>query len=442
MALIRCKSCGNLASSRSSACPICGAKIESEQPTTTPDTNSATPVVESAQAPKAEPSTVEEHTQHSSQPAQAKTLNDILAERSAKATLNDTHAEESTAQTSSNSVVATPTPTPTPSANDNNGYIPNDSYDEGVRTVEDYEDEIRRRKRSTGGFMLISVILLVAIAILGYMLKSNIDERKRLEEGYKLLVSNEDMDKINELQADILRSNAEDLVAELAKYKDKNDTMAMRYEEALQMLADLESDRNHTLDQLRRYQEEVKTLKGIMRQYVQQIDSLHRENKTLLTENTSMKEERKNLELRADQAEELADELNTKVRMGSVIQTSGIRVIALNAKSNEVKNIKKAKRLRVDFELTANELAEPGEKSIYVCITNPEGYIISPPDELIEFEYEGSMLPASAVRKVDYENEMVAVSIFCDGDNFDKGTYNVDIYIDGRHCGSGAKNFD
>jgi hypothetical protein len=49
---------------------------------------------------------------------------------------------------------------------------------------------------------------------------------------------------------------------------------------------------------------------------------------------------------------------------------------------------------------------------------------------------------ASAVRKVDYENNTVPVSIFYDGDEFEKGTYKVEIYIDGRHCGSAEHYFD
>lgn len=444
MALIRCKNCGNLASSRSAICPICGEKINAEQPTTAPDTNSTTPAVESAPAPITEAPTATEQPQPSSQPTQAKTLNDILAERNTTSTLNDTHAEERAEeeQQTKESVVVVPTPMPTPAEAPSNNAISSYDYDDNGRTVEDYEDEIRRRKRTAGGFMVASAVLLLCIAVLGFLLIDQINERKTMEDGLrKALNKNSEMSEMNEFQADMLRDDAEELVAELAKYKDKNDTMAMRYEEALQMLADLESDRNHTLDQLRRYQEEVKTLKGIMKQYVRQIDSLHKENRVLLTENTSMKKEIKSHELRADQAEERADELDTKVRQGAVIQVSAIRLSALKENSTECRRIRQAKRLRVDFELTANALAEPGEKSIYVCITNPDGYPLSSSD-IIAFDYEGETMYASAMRKVDYENNRVDVSIFYDGESFSKGTYKVDIYIDGRHCGSGEKYFD
>ena len=49
---------------------------------------------------------------------------------------------------------------------------------------------------------------------------------------------------------------------------------------------------------------------------------------------------------------------------------------------------------------------------------------------------------ASAVRKVDYENESVPVSIFYDGETFTNGTYTVEIYVDGRLSGSKEIYFD
>ena len=56
--------------------------------------------------------------------------------------------------------------------------------------------------------------------------------------------------------------------------------------------------------------------------------------------------------------------------------------------------------------------------------------------------FEGEEMMASAMRKVDYENQSVPVSIYYDGAAFEKGTYKVDIYIDGRHCGSQETYFE
>ena len=122
------------------------------------------------------------------------------------------------------------------------------------------------------------------------------------------------------------------------------------------------------------------------------------------------------------------------INQGSVIPVRDIRLLALDAYSKEAKTIKIATRLRVDLELTANPLAEPGEKNIYVRITNPDGYLLSSP-KMISFNFEGSDMMASEMRKVDYENDTIPVSIFYDGENFTSGNYTVDIYVDGRLSG-------
>jgi hypothetical protein len=127
-----------------------------------------------------------------------------------------------------------------------------------------------------------------------------------------------------------------------------------------------------------------------MHGYLRQIDSLNTINSNLQKQNVAYKKEISTANLRADVAEEKASEAETKVRIGAVIRSSGIRMVALNDKSKEVKRIKYASRLRVDFELTANELAEPGEKSIYICITAPDGYVLSSED-MILFMYEGDV---------------------------------------------------
>lgn len=441
MALIRCSKCGNLASSRSAVCPICGEKIATE--VATPPTTESTAAVErptETATPVAAPAPTEAKSATPAEtpaPAQPKTLNDILAARQTT-TLNDTHAEtEEQHEETTTAHVSEGTQMPNATATYSNQTVY--SYDDDGRTVEEYEEEINRRKRMAGGFMIGCIILLLLFVAMGALYLKSASDYNKLEDSVKILIADEE-DR-HALEADLLRSNAENLVSELSKYKDANDSMAMRYDEAVKMLAELEQNNKHTLDQLRRYQKEVETLKGIMRQYVRQIDSLSTVATALKSENKTMKQQIKTHELRANQAEERADELNTKVRQGSVIQTSGIKLIALNAKSSEVKRMKLAKRLRVDFELTANALAEPGEKSIYVCITNPDGYLLTAPDITV-FNFEGTEMMASAVRKVDYENNTVPVSIFYDSESFSRGTYKVDIYIDGRHCGTMEKYFD
>ena len=401
MALIRCEKCGNPVSSKSKACPICGAPVASETP------QPQTPVVEQSadNAPK--------------------TLNDIIAERNAQRTLNDAH-------TTTESVEAKPVVNVEP-APQNEGV----SYADNAH-IDDLEDEIERNNRSIKGLktmLLFAVILLIPAA---YFSISYVVKYGSIKEDYAIV---ESARQLFEEQNAMLQRDAESLVTELKELKDRNDTMMAKYQEAVVMLEQLQKEKTYNYNQLAKYKREVETLRGVMKGYLRQIDSLNTINNNLQAQNVAYKKEITTAQLRADVAEERADELGTKVRIGSVIRASGIRIVALNDNSKEVRRVKQAARLRVDFELTANELAEPGEKSIYICITAPDGYVLSPED-MILFNFEGDEMVASAVRKVDYENQSVPVSIYYDGTHFEKGTYTVDIYIDGRHSGSQETYFE
>ena len=410
MALIRCEKCGNPVSSKSKACPICGEPLSIQQP-----------IVEGATASEGV----------SSAP---KTLNDIIAERAQQRTLNDTHTvEDSVVEPQA---VAEPQPVfqmPEYESHSEYGYEGADG-----RVIEDYEAELERNARSIKGLKLMLIILALllvpaAIFSVNYLLKY-----KSIQDDYALVQSARQM---FEEQNAMLQRDAEDLVAELESLKDQNDTMLVKYQEAVVMLEQLQREKTYNYNELAKYKREVETLRGVMRGYLRQIDSLNTINSDLQARNVEYQREISTAQLRADVAEEKADELGTKVRIGSVIRASGVRIVALNNNSREVRKIRQASRLRVDLELTANELAEPGEKSIYICITAPDGYVLASED-MIVFNFEGDEMMASAVRKVDYENESVPVSIFYDGSHFEKGTYKVDIYIDGRHSGSQETYFE
>ena len=408
MALIRCKKCGNPVSSKSKACPICGEPQASEQvPTTIVDQ-----AVESS----------------------SKTLNDIIAERNRERTLNDTHSVEEPSE-------------PMDSAQERNEEVPpiyaqsTPQYEvhETLSNahVEDLNSELERSIRSLKGYKMIALLLFILLIPAAYFGVSYGLKYKTIEGDYAIV---ESARQLFEEQNSMLQRDAESLVTELESLKDQNDTMMVKYQEAVVMLEQLQKEKTYNYNQLAKYKREVETLRGVMKGYLKQIDSLNTINNNLQAQNVAFKKEITTAQLRADVAEEKADELNTKVRIGSVIRASGIRMVALTEKSKEARRIKLAKRLRVDFELTANELAEPGEKSIYICITPPDGYVLS--NDIIPFNFEGTEMMASAMRKVDYENQSVPVSIFYDGTAFEAGTYTVDIYIDGRHSGSQTTYFE
>lgn len=292
----------------------------------------------------------------------------------------------------------------------------------------EYENDDPRKgaNKSILGYRIVIIILAVILAAIT-VLYYNIHRQQQAD--YDLLV----------IDRDSIQNNLSDLMQDFDDLQLSNDTLSLQMgierQRADSLMQRLKQERSWSLAKIKQYEKEVGTLRTIMRGYLHQIDSLNTLNKKLIDENVSYRKEITTAQMRAEMAEEKAQELNNKVRQGSVINARGIRMVALNARSKEVSRIKNAERLRVDFTLTANALATPGEKTIYVRILSPDGYVLSS-ESVPTFEFEGERLSYSASRDVDYQNEDLNIGIFYTGSGFTVGTYQVQIYCDGFLIGS------
>ena len=274
----------------------------------------------------------------------------------------------------------------------------------------EYENDDPRKgaNKSILGYRIVIIILAVILAAIT-VLYYNIHRQQQAD--YDLLV----------IDRDSIQNNLSDLMQDFDDLQLSNDTLSLQMgierQRADSLMQRLKQERSWSLAKIKQYEKEVGTLRTIMRGYLHQIDSLNTLNKKLIDENVSYRKEITTAQMRAEMAEEKAQELNNKVRQGSVINARGIRMVALNARSKEVSRIKNAERLRVDFTLTANALATPGEKTIYVRILSPDGYVLSS-ESVPTFEFEGERLSYSASRDVDYQNEDLNIGIFYTGSGF------------------------
>jgi len=284
----------------------------------------------------------------------------------------------------------------------------------------EYENDDPRKgaNKSILGYRIVIIILAVILAAIT-VLYYNIHRQQQAD--YDLLV----------IDRDSIQNNLSDLMQDFDDLQLSNDTLSLQMgierQRADSLMQRLKQERSWSLAKIKQYEKEVGTLRTIMRGYLHQIDSLNTLNKKLIDENVSYRKEITTAQMRAEMAEEKAQELNNKVRQGSVINARGIRMVALNARSKEVSRIKNAERLRVDFTLTANALATPGEKTIYVRILSPDGYVLSS-ESVPTFEFEGERLSYSASRDVDYQNEDLNIGIFYTGSGFTAP-------FNGRKCG-------
>ncbi len=294
-------------------------------------------------------------------------------------------------------------------------------YDEQYEDDYDQYEEQQVDNKAVRGYRIVIIILAVILVALS-VVYFNMHREQAAE--YALL--EEDRTKI---QGDL-----DSLIVSFDDLKIQNDSIAASLEEANQIMEQLKNERRLNYAKIRAYEKEVGTLRTVMQGYIRQIDSLNNINQKL-TKEKSYKKQISTQKLRAEMAEERAEELNNKVRAGAVIRARSITLKALNEKGKEITRVQKAARLYVDFALSANDLAEPGNRPVYVCITSPEGYLIANADAA-SFTFEGERKVYSAMREVDYDCSDLGVGIYVNGNGFTAGTYHVEIYVDGRLAGA------
>ncbi|MBQ2423811.1 MAG: hypothetical protein II262_03325 [Alistipes sp.] len=298
-------------------------------------------------------------------------------------------------------------------------------YDYDDDRYDDYDtDDNGASQKSIRGYRVVIILLAVILAGIS-ALYFNLNRQQQRD--YELL----------KVDRDSIQSNLQGLITEYDSLKFTNDTIAQRLVEANQMMEQLKRERRWNYAKIKEYEKEVGTLRSVMRNYLKQIDSLNNLNKKLVAENVSYRKEISTANLRADVAEEKASELANKVRQGSVLRARDIAMVALNEKDNVVTRIKRAVTLRVDFAISSNELASPGNRVVYMCIKSPDGYLLTS-ESMPTFDYQGVATGYSASREVDYQNEDVDVSIYYRGSGFTEGQYKIEIYTDGNLIGSGS----
>jgi hypothetical protein len=298
-------------------------------------------------------------------------------------------------------------------------------YDYDYDRYDDYDtDGDDSSQKSIRGYRVVIILLAVILAGIS-ALYFNLNRQQQRD--YELL----------KVDRDSIQSNLEGLITEYDSLKFTNDTIAARLVEANQMMEQLKRERRWNYAKIKEYEKEVGTLRSVMRNYLKQIDSLNSLNKKLVAENVSYRKEISTANLRADVAEEKASELENKVRQGAVLRARDITMIALNARDNVVSRVSKAVTLRVDFAISSNELASPGNRKVYLCIKSPDGYLLTS-ESMPTFDYQGMATGYSASREVDYQNEDVDMSIYYHGSGFTEGQYTIEIYTDGNIIGTGS----
>lgn len=244
-----------------------------------------------------------------------------------------------------------------------------------------------------------------------------------------------------------LQDELNDIMQNYDALKTDNDTLNNKLFVARTRVQDLMLEirqlKKASYEQISRYQDEVGSLRRIMRNYIVQVDSLNRRNQQLLAENEQVKQDYMEIESQNKALQEEKNQLSQRVERAARLEALNLRVAGINKKGNEINNREKAEKLMISFTLSKNVTAKRGGKNIYVRILRPDQILLTKSNKDL-FQFEDLKIPYSAMREITYEGNELPVNIFWDNqgeDPFMAGVYTIDVFADGNNIGTVGFSF-
>ena len=234
-------------------------------------------------------------------------------------------------------------------------------------------------------------------------------------------------------QKNILRDELDDLIDEhddlLEEYGDLNEQLFQKDSLIQQQIGEI---RNliRTKNDLKEARLKIENLKRIAQNYVKDIDSLYNVTERLSSEKDSVIKVNKDINWKNYKLNKTNIKLSEKVNMGSTLKIKDITVEPFRyrgtGKEVSTRSAAKTQTLRTCFYISANLIAEAGEKEVLLQFVNPENNILCSSDTIIS-----NNVLFSARTTVDYKNQQLFVCL--DWQRYVplvEGNYIVKIYID------------
>lgn len=261
-------------------------------------------------------------------------------------------------------------------------------------------------------------LAVAAAALLGVLAWIWLDRNKMIDD---LQVEKNDLTmQLQDLRLDYqgLSSNNDSLNVQLDREREKVDQLIERVQQT--------EATNRT--KIRQYEQELGTLRSIMRNYLTTIDSLNTLNISLRQDAIAARDEARRSQREFTELKSTAEEYARKVEVGSVVKGRNFNLVALTSAGRENDRSSRTEKLKCCLFLMENEIASRGPRQIYIRIKSPDGVLMTSDSESL-FSSAGETLIYSASREVDYQGSDVEICIFFgQAGMFKKGVYTVDVY--------------
>ncbi|MBO2543825.1 MULTISPECIES: hypothetical protein [unclassified Salegentibacter] len=288
-------------------------------------------------------------------------------------------------------------------------------------------------KKNNTALKILTGVLAVALLALGiYTIKFYNEEKEN-----KAILTKE---------KEVIEDELNDLIKKYDEAIDENQVMDQNLVDArnrIERLLDSVEDNEANLVLISRYRREISNLKSEKDRLFRVVDSLNRQNQMMsqtLDSTNVILQERTRV---SDSLQTTNQDLSNKVDRAAQLKVTNLRgegvIVRNSGKLVENDRTRRIDQIRTCFTITANDLAGPGERNMYVQVYNPENELVG--DEIV-VEHEGGPMVYSAASKVYYENNELDVCLLANTNEnrLLEGTYKVYVYADAILLGTASFN--
>lgn len=224
-------------------------------------------------------------------------------------------------------------------------------------------------------------------------------------------------------------------------------TSNLKNDSLIQLLQDQKTKVQQLLDELRvtkstnarrisELKNELATVRALMIQYINQIDSLNSANKVLKTENVEVKRKYQAATETVQLLSKEKESLNEVVNRASTMEVTNFSMVQLNNKNKKTSWFSQTATIQLNFTISKNITVSPGEKMIYMRLTKPDDEVLTKAANNV-FTYENKEIPYSAAKKFEYTGEAFSDVLYWKvGEVLPKGKYRVEFFAEGNRIGS------
>jgi len=217
-----------------------------------------------------------------------------------------------------------------------------------------------------------------------------------------------------------------------------NQHLMVTQNEIKNLLIEVEQVKKASYAEVSGYKDKVNTLRGIMKDLYNQIDSLNERNKILYAENIQVKQKYTDEKTKNEVLVKEKEELTQTVKKAQILEAVDLKVTGLTPRDKESDRVAKTQKIMVSFSLSKNLTAVRGPKDVYIRIMRPDQLLLASKEGYL-FQFEDLQIPCSAKREVNYEGMELPVNIYWDNTGQEPlipGIYTIDVFADGYNIGT------